>query len=210
VSIRAPHVQEERLLDCYLAERGDEPINPRIAEHLADCEACAVRYAEFTQFMDGLRLEADVETDAIFTPERLRSQQLQIARRIEHVGRAARVISFPGRFVSRHMDVSSSHIAPRWVAAAAAAGLVFGLAAGASFEWDRHVRSQQPLSAAARSTAAESLAPIAPRTANAAATTDDDAFLSELEVSLERPHTRELQPFDAFTPHVREIANPIR
>jgi hypothetical protein len=33
----------------------------------------------------------------------------------------------------------------------------------------------------------------------------DDAFLSELELALERPHTRELLAFDALTPHVREI-----
>ena len=35
--------------------------------------------------------------------------------------------------------------------------------------------------------------------------TADDAFLSELEASLERPRTRALQPFDDLTPHVREI-----
>jgi hypothetical protein len=33
----------------------------------------------------------------------------------------------------------------------------------------------------------------------------DDAFLSELEFALDRPQTRELVAFDAFTPHVREI-----
>jgi hypothetical protein len=33
----------------------------------------------------------------------------------------------------------------------------------------------------------------------------DDAFLSELELALERPHTRELVAFDALTPHVREV-----
>jgi len=33
----------------------------------------------------------------------------------------------------------------------------------------------------------------------------DEAFLSDLEVALERPHTSELQPFDALTPHVREV-----
>ena len=32
----------------------------------------------------------------------------------------------------------------------------------------------------------------------------DDAFLSDLEMALERPYTRSLQPFDALTPHVRE------
>ena len=35
----------------------------------------------------------------------------------------------------------------------------------------------------------------------------DDAFWSELEVVLERPRTRELQPLDALTPHVRDITD---
>ena len=39
---------------------------------------------------------------------------------------------------------------------------------------------------------------------------DDDVFLRELEFALERPHTQELQPFDALTPHVREIGNRVR
>jgi hypothetical protein len=34
---------------------------------------------------------------------------------------------------------------------------------------------------------------------------DDEAFLLELEFALARPHTHELQPFDALTPHVREV-----
>ena len=36
---------------------------------------------------------------------------------------------------------------------------------------------------------------------------DDDEFLMELELALARPHTRELQPFDAMTPHVQDIIN---
>jgi hypothetical protein len=34
----------------------------------------------------------------------------------------------------------------------------------------------------------------------------DEAFLSELDLALERPRTRELAAFDAFTPHVREVS----
>ncbi len=41
-------------------------------------------------------------------------------------------------------------------------------------------------------------------------TFDDDVFLQELEFALARPHTRELQPFDALTPHVREIGSQVR
>jgi hypothetical protein len=208
VIVHAHHLQEERLFDCYLAERAEESVDPRIADHLAECDACALRYEELTEFMDGLRTDADAQTDALFTPERLRAQQVQIARRIAQAGRAARVISFPGRFVGRHLDVRSSRTAPRWVAAAAAAGLFFGAALGASFEWDRHLRAQRQLTAAQRQfnpAHASRLAPLGPRSGGPGQVADDDAFLSELDVALERPQTRELQPFDAFTPHVREI-----
>jgi anti-sigma factor RsiW len=220
--MRAPHVQDDRLLDCYLAERAEEPLDPRLAEHLADCDACAARYADLTQFMDGLRAGADAESDAVFTPDRLQIQQHDIARRLEHVGRAARVISFPGRFAgtsafggrsgAAHADSTAPRTAGRWVAAAAAAGLFFGAALGASFEWDRHVRSQGQLTASVRqiSPPPDRLTPVATRGTTPANATDDDAFLSELEVALERPQTRELQPFDTFTPHVREVRNTIR
>jgi hypothetical protein len=208
VTDRAHHVQEERLLDCYLAERGEEAIDPLTAEHLADCDACALRYADLTEFLEGLRTDAAAETDALFTPERLRAQQLHVARRIEQIGRAARVIRFPRRFAGRHIEVRSTRTAPRWVAAAAAAGLFFGAALGASFEWDRHLRAQRQLTAVQRQfnpAHAARLAPLVPRSGGPGQVADDDAFLSELDVALERPQTRELQPFDAFTPHVREV-----
>ena len=98
---RARHLQDERLFDCYLAERSGEPLDPPVAEHLADCDACARALRGARAFMDRLRAEADAETDAVFTPDRLRAQQQQIARRLEHLGRPARVISFPGRLVRR-------------------------------------------------------------------------------------------------------------
>jgi hypothetical protein len=210
VIVHAHHLQEERLFDCYLAERAEESIDPRVADHLAECDACALRYADLTEFMDGLRTDADAQTDAVFTPERLRAQQLQIATRIAQVGRAARVISFPGRFVGRHLDVRSSRTAPRWVAAAAAAGLFFGAALGVSFEWDRHLRGQRRLAADQHQfnpARAGRLTPLATRGGTLGPVADDDAFLFDLEVALQRPRTRELQPFDAFTPHVREIRN---
>jgi anti-sigma factor RsiW len=190
------HVQDDRLLDAYLAARQLEPIDPPVAEHLADCGACGARYEELAQVMDVLRVEGEAEADAVFTPERLRQQHQQIARRIEHVGRAARIISFPGRFVRRTMTASTSSTAPRWAAAAAAAGLFIGVALGASYGWGARTRA---LPGDMR------LRPVATQGTDPVDVAADDAFLSELELALERPHTRELLAFDALTPHVREI-----
>jgi len=202
VIARPHHLQEERLFDSYLAERGGEPIDPPIAEHLADCASCGARYAELTAFMDGLRRDGEAEADAIFTPERLRLQQQQIVRRMALVGRPARILSFPGRMVRRTIDASSSRTAPRWIAAAAAAGLFVGVAVGATFQWRSQEQARKTfLTDAGRAR----LSPVATRGTGQPDVATDDAFLSDLEIALERPHTRELQAFDALTPHLREI-----
>ena len=199
---RVHHLQEERLFDSYMAERSGGPIDPPVAEHLADCASCATRYAELMAFMDTLRREGDADADAIFTPERLMLQQQQIARRIALVGRPARVLSFPGRIVQRTISASASHGAHRWIAAAAAAGLFVGVAVGASYEWRLAARGRQIFAA---DTGHSRTAPVAGRSNTIADGAADDAFLSDLELALERPHTRELLAFDALTPHVREI-----
>jgi hypothetical protein len=201
---RATHIQEQRLLDCYLAEQTDEAVDPRVAEHLADCPACARRYAALAQFMDGLRTEADAETDDIFSPEQLIAQQRQIARRIEQVGRSARVISFPGAS-GRSIDGGSRRITPRWVAGAVAAGIFLGVGLSVTFRWDAQPRQQPTIMSSAGSAEPARPAAVATGGADAVAAADDDAFLTDLEIALEGPRTRELQPFDANTPRVVEI-----
>jgi hypothetical protein len=209
VSPRVRHLTEERLFDVYLAERAAEPVDPPAAEHLADCDACGTRYAELVSMMGAVRREGDAEADAIFTADRLRAQQLEIARRIALVGRPARVLSFPKRIVRRTISASSSRTAPRWIAAAAAAGLFVGVAVGASyqFRWGlAPYRSAAPFIASGSATPRTArLAPVATRGAGQADVAADDAFLSDLEIALDRPRTRELLAFDDFTPHVREI-----
>ena len=190
---RALHLQDDRLFDCYLAQRQGEAADPPTAEHLADCDSCAARYAELVLFMDAVRAEGDAEADAAFTPERLRAQQQQIARRMEAVGRPARVLSFPSRVVQGTIRASTLR-SPRWTAAAAAAGLFLGIALGATYEWDSHPNPSAP---------AISARAVAPKPDVAG----DADFMSELELALDRPHTRELAAFDAFTPHFREISD---
>jgi hypothetical protein len=189
-----------------MAERNGEPIDPPVAEHLTDCASCGARYTDLAVFMDTLRREGDAEADAFFTPERLRVQQQHIARRIAILGRPARVLSFPGRIVRRTINASTARSAPRWIAAAAAAGLFAGVALGASYPWTWQ-RLSVPSRAARDSARPARMTPVATRGSSPAQVAADDAFLSDLEVALERPHTRELQAFDALTPHVREISD---
>jgi anti-sigma factor RsiW len=199
--VRASHLQEERLFECYLTSRSGEPIDPPVAEHLADCGPCAARFDELAAFMDGLQQDGEVEADAIFTPERLHQQQQQIERRIALAGRPARVISFPRRFVRGTITGSNARTAPRWIAAAAAAGLFVGVAVGAAYEWRVESTGSQRFAESSR----PRLTPMGIRGTNPADVAADDAFLSDLEAAVERPHTRELRAFDAFTPRVREV-----
>ena len=202
---RVRHLHDDRLLACYLAERHSEPMDLPAAEHLADCGSCGSRYAELATFMEALRRDGEAEADMLYPPERLQVQRQHIARRLEHVGRAARVISFPEPSARRAMTASVSRTAPRWVAAAAAAGLFVGVALTASYQWGSQGRGEQQLRTVRdtpplrlRITPAVSLVDSYPAS--------DEIFLSELEVALERPHTRELRAFDALTPHVREVS----
>ena len=198
------HLIEERLFECYLTQRAGERLDPPSAEHLADCEPCAARYADLAAFMDGLQTEGTAEADAVFTPDRLKLQHQRIVERLLHVAHPARIIRFPGRrsvdFVRRSMTTSTSHGSSRWIAAAAAAGLFIGVAVGATYNYGAHSRPPQAF-------LPQAVAPlqIPAVLADNKQSAADDAFLSDLEVALERPHTRELVAFDAFTPHAREV-----
>jgi len=203
---QARHLADDRLFECYLSEREGELLDPPAAEHLADCPACSRRYTDLIDMMDGLRAAGEAEAGAVFTPERLRAQHQQIARRLEHVGRPARVLSFPGRLVRRTITASATRPAPRWVAAAAAAGLFVGVAVGASYQWNPPLSPmRQSRVRSVDASRSSRLTPVATRGSSPVDVAADDAFLSDLEVALQRPHTRELLAFDAFTPHVREV-----
>jgi hypothetical protein len=201
------------LYDCYLAERAGDAPDPTLAVHLADCPVCRDRYTEFAGLFDTVRREVDDESDEVFTSDNLRHQHAQIMHRLELVNRSAKVISFPNVVTHQVAGASAGRVAPRWLAASAAAGLFVGVAVGGFF-LDPALRSRSVAAITPVETTAPRTIPQPPPSpstpVNAANTIDDDAFLMELEFSLQRPHTRELQPFDALTPHVREIGNQLR
>lgn len=207
---RTPHLDDERLLDRYLAVRSGEMPDPPAAEHLADCRECTARYDELAGFMDGVRADADAETDAVFPAERLRRQQQQIARRLEAVGRPPRVITFPARLDGGRLSGARSGILTRWKYGAAAASLILvggigAMGVGALYDSMWRPTERARVFAAPRPVR---LAPVATDgTQPAPDPAADDAFLSDLELALERPRTRELQAFDALTPHVRAVAD---
>jgi anti-sigma factor RsiW len=198
------HLREEILFESYLASRGGDPLDPPVAEHLTDCSECGLRYAELTQFMDALGEGAITAADAVFTPDRLRAQQQQIARRLEHLGHPARVITFPGQTSSPRSGRTVPRLARRWVAASLAAGLFVGVSTGLFLNWGA---SRGGLRRGG--TVARQAVQLAPSVRTELSRPDvfeaDDVFLSELELAGDRPRIRELSAVDALTPHVREI-----
>ena len=208
---RARHLQEDGLFECYLAEHCGEPLEPPAAEHLTDCAECRARYGDLRRFMDALRTEADSELVEIFSPERQRAQQQQIARRVEHLGHHARVISFPGHQPGEPAPSASSRVAHHWLGVAAAAGLVVGVGLGTAYYSQAPAGERQIVASRSIATPAE-----APAQAGASALMPDlvssvnEQFLSELELALERPHTSELVALDELTPHVREVRVQLR
>ncbi len=207
---RTPHLTERLLFDTYLAQQAGQPLDPPTAEHLADCAACAAEFADLVSLMQAVRSAGESDADRVFTPERLRAQQQEIARRIEHVGRSARVISFPGHAQTTRAATPAPRSAPRWIAAAAAAGLFFGAALGASYQWQIRSRGPAALRVARQGGAVDRRAHVSAVATRgigpAPSAADEDAFLSDLEAALARPRTRELQPFDTLTPHVRDVS----
>ena len=196
------HLQEDRLYDCYLASRGDGIVDPPVAEHLADCSACQSRYTELVQLMDGVRQSADDATAAIFTEERLHTQRGQIARRLEQLGQAARILNFPGRVETADEGQARRLVANRWLLASAAAGLLVGIGLTSLYDLEFHQRAN--LNASTTTSAP------AQATTPAATPIDDNMLLMRVDDAIERPRTRALDAFQTLTPTYPEISTTER
>ncbi len=108
----------------------------RTLAHLQACAECARRYEDVVAQVDAFREEGLREADAVFTPARLESQRLQILDRLEHAGHPARVIPFPAR-TSQRLSIFTGSQVRRWIAAAAAAGMILGLTLGRVIDVER-------------------------------------------------------------------------
>jgi hypothetical protein len=202
VSIRNRLRLTAHLDDSGLAELWTEAPAPGGRQqhpHLESCAACRARFAELSSWLETLRNDGTREADEAFPIERLAAQHAQIFRRLEAAERPARVIAFP-KF-AQPLTSRTSH-ASRWVAAAAAAGLIVGVGVGQLMDL-RHSFSPQPTTQAR-------VAPTAiPRGLDpriqVVNTTGDEAFLSELDASLSRAAVPELRALDAFTPRASDL-----
>jgi hypothetical protein len=166
--------------------------------HLERCPACRNRFVELAAWLDTIRVDAVAEADEHFSAERLAAQNAQIFRRLEASERPARVIAFPT--FSQPLTSRSSH-ASRWIAAAAAAGLIVGVGVGQLMDLRHSLTPRIPIAARPAATAA----PVTHASAGPLSKPGhrEELFLSELDASISRAPA-ELRALDAFTPRAGE------
>jgi hypothetical protein len=198
-----PHLDDDDCADVWSARQalGTAESDRPAESHLRSCGECRARYSAFTSWLDAMRTEAHAEADEIFTRERLATQQTQIFRRLESLEHPARIIAFP-RF-ARPVSVQPGG-RRRWIAAAAAVGLITGVGLGQLFESSRH--STQRDSIAQTRVAAPSGEPAVRPTQAVSASNDDETFLYEPEgTALQARVPDSLQYLNAITPGARDI-----
>ena len=196
-----PHLDDDDCADVWSARHalGTAESDRPAESHLRTCSDCRARYSAFTSWLDGMRTEIHAEADEIFTRERLTTQQNQIFRRLESLEHPARIIAFP-RF-ARPVSVQPGG-RRRWIAAAAAVGLITGVGLGQLFESSRHTRQGDSIA----QTRVVSPSNDAPRQIQpVSASNDDEAFLSEPEVTSQARVPDSLQYLNAITPGARDI-----
>ncbi len=123
------HLVDDQMIAVYVGAEPRFGRRNRTLHHLQTCVSCARRYEALVQQMGDLRDDAVAEADEIFTPGRLEAQRLEILSRLEHAAHPARVIPFPSHSTPNLSIFTGSQVR-RWIAAAAAAGLIIGLTLG--------------------------------------------------------------------------------
>ena len=191
--MRHPHLSDDRLIDVCL-DRAPAAIE---RQHLERCDGCEGRRANIARLLADVSDIARAEADVVFTAERLSRQHARILQRVEQEGRSGRVISFPA-WHGQRPTLLRARPGMRWVAGAAAAGMVIGLLAG-QLAHNLQTDGARPASQAVVRPAAATLQAVS-------TTMSEEEFLGRLEVALEGTSGSALRPLDDLTPLVWEVA----
>ena len=197
------HLDDSALIRRYLAERGLEALDASDEEglrHLVRCASCDARYVAMQRAFEDAREAVADRADAAVTPELLAEQHARILRRVDAHYYGPRVLAFPRGAAPSHASVPSPLVL-RWIAVAAAAGLVIGLTAGQLL----HIR-RDGVSIARNADSAPVTSSIGParstpvlRAVNGVPSVDENAFLSEMDLATAAPQAAELRAIYAFT-----------
>jgi hypothetical protein len=205
------HLDDNALIRRYLADRGLAALEAQdetLLRHLAHCPACEARYESVRASLDDVRQAATEDAEAACSPERMERQRERILRRVEALHDGPRVLPFPAAGQSAHA-AAQPRVLRRWVAAAAAAGLLVGLSAGRLlFVGEDQApmqasRQQAPVAAPAAARPSPTMRALHPEPAF-----NDDEFLSAVDQATSAPRTQELRAIYAFT--LGEPRDPLR
>jgi hypothetical protein len=199
--MRYPHLSDDRLIDFCL----HQATAATEQQHLASCGVCEERRANLARMLTEVSEVAVAEADALFTPERLDRQRAHILQRVDQESRHGRLISFPAAH-SSSPTLLRARPAARWIAGAAAAGLLIGVLAGhlAHDFTAGHVTPSGPPSGLAAPRLAVS--PEATGFQAVSTTMSEEEFLGRLELAVEGTGGSALRPLDDLTPLVWEVA----
>lgn len=208
------HLDDSALIRRYLAQRGLEALaasDEAGLRHLVRCASCDARYVAMQRAFDDARQAAVDRADAAVTPACLAEQHARILRRIDAQYEGPRVLAFPHGATPSHPS-GASPLVLRWIAVAAAAGLVIGLTAGQLL----HVR-RDGISVARSTASAPTPASVRPthstpvmRAANGVPVVDENEFLSEMDLAAAAPQAAELRAIYAFTMEAPRDVTPPR
>lgn len=207
MALRSSHLDDEAFADVWSGRvtSGRAESDGAAETHLRACDDCRERYAAFSGWLETLRADATAEGDEIFSAERLGLQQAQIARRLEALEQPARVIAFPS--FAQPISVQPSD-GRRWIAAAAAAGLIVGLGLGQMLEFGGSPGWRTPFTTAPTqivrgpSPGGDVLPALQPITAQQS----DETFLYDVELVPSQARVPEsLQYLNAITPSARDV-----
>jgi anti-sigma factor RsiW len=191
-------MSQSHLTDDELIALCFDSTEPAAHRHLTACTACATRHGSLVQMLAEISGAADAEVDVAFPEDRLARQQARILHRVDQDGRPGRVIAFPAASAQAAPSLRTRSTS-RWIAAAAAAAFVIGLAAG-------HMVHDFPRLSAPHHVALTT--PTVTGTTLRVSTTpavSDDEFLGEIEDAVDSNGPAALRPIDALTPRAWEV-----
>jgi hypothetical protein len=210
VGLVNPHLDDAAFAEIWTGRTiaGAAPSDAGAERHLDTCGDCRVRYAAFREWLEQMRDEAVAEADDVFGPERLAAQQAAITRRLEGLEHPARVLAFP-RFA--RPIATDQPLGRRWIAAAAAAGLIVGLGLGQVLEFSR--ATPAPRQAETATTERQLARGTPPATdavrlgvTPAVSQISDEDFLDDHELAQSQARVPEsLQYLNAITPLSRDL-----
>ena len=185
-----PHLSDESLVELHaLLVAGEHSVAARYLRHVKQCDACARRLDGVREDAATLRQDVTASIDARITPTRLERQFDVIMRRLE--GHSGKVLPFP---TTVHRPVQAPTLR-RWVAMAAASGLVIGIGAG---------RLMGPMSTGPTPSWQKVIGTNPAKGTPAGVQQSDEQMLVEIDAAVARSRTKEFRALDELTPRVAD------